>query len=77
MLPDVISANQSAFIPDRLIFDNAILGLECMHKIKTHKKKMKEGWCAFKLDMAKVCDRVEWRFLEEMMKKLGFFSFFD
>lgn len=71
MLPDVISANQSAFIPGRFISDNTILGYECMHKIRSHKKG-KEGMCAFKLDMAKAYDRVEWGFLEGMMTKLGF-----
>lgn len=71
VLNDIISINQSAFVPGRLISDNAILGFESMHKIKSQKKG-KAGLCAFKLDMAKAYDRVEWVFLEMMMCKLGF-----
>lgn len=57
ILNDIISQNQSAFIPGRLILDNAILGYESMHKIKTQKKG-RVGLCAYKLDMAKAYDRV-------------------
>ncbi|KAK2661548.1 hypothetical protein Ddye_000122 [Dipteronia dyeriana] len=50
---EVISEIQSAFIPGRLIFDNAIMGFECMHVLKA-------GAMALKLDMSKAYDKVEW-----------------
>ncbi|KAK3195456.1 hypothetical protein Dsin_026766 [Dipteronia sinensis] len=62
VLGDVISKTHRAFIPGRLITDNAIVGFECMHALK-RKKKGKTGAMALKLDMSKAYNRVEWPFL--------------
>jgi hypothetical protein len=71
VLPSIISKNQSAFIPGRLISDNILVAFEALHTM--HSRMWgKVGYMALKLDMSKAYDRVEWRFLEVVMEKLGF-----
>jgi hypothetical protein len=70
-LQGMISPTQSAFIPGRLITDNALIAFECIHSIQTGSAARKK-FCAYKLDLAKAYDRVDWRFLEGVLAKLGF-----
>jgi hypothetical protein len=69
----VISENQSVFIPGRLITDNALAAYETLHSMHT-KMWSKVGFIGIKLDMSKAYDRVEWAFLEAMMRQMGFFA---
>jgi hypothetical protein len=70
ILGDIISENQSAFIPGRMITDNALLAFECMHYME-HGTSPDSSFCAYKLDLSKAYDRVDWRFLENTMHKMG------
>ncbi|CAM8911363.1 unnamed protein product [Rhodiola kirilowii] len=71
ILGEVISLNQSAFIKNRMIFDNFIIAHEVSHYIRGCRNK-KNGYASLKLDMSKAYDRIEWSFLEKIMRKMGF-----
>ncbi|XP_074374810.1 uncharacterized protein LOC141715234 [Apium graveolens] len=71
LLDNVVSATQSALIPNRLISDNIMLAYELMHYLKG-KKVGKDGYTTLKLDMSKAYDRVEWEFLKVIFFKIGF-----
>jgi hypothetical protein len=71
VLPAIISQTQSAFIPGRLITDNILVAFEALHTMDG-RMNGREGHMALKLDMSKAYDRVEWDFLELIMRKIGF-----
>ena len=71
ILSHIISENQSAFITGRLITNNVLIAFEMKHYLK-HKKEGKDCYMPIKLDMSKAYDRVEWAFIEQVMRKLGF-----
>jgi hypothetical protein len=73
ILGEIISPEQSAFVPGRMIIDNAVIVFECIHAIQKGAGD-KEEFCAYKLDLSKAYDRVHWGYLKKLMEKLGFHS---
>jgi hypothetical protein len=70
-LHGLISETQSAFIPGRLISDNALIAFECFHAIQRNRKPS-EFFCAYKMNLSKAYDMVDWTFLKDLLLKLGF-----
>nr|GEU83844.1 hypothetical protein [Tanacetum cinerariifolium] len=66
---EVVSENQSAFILGRRISDNILITQELMHN---YHRNMGAPRCAFKVDIQKAYDTVDWKFLECILKYFGF-----
>ena len=63
LLDDTVAPEQSAFVLGRLITDNAYVPFECIHGIKLEKDPV-SSFCAYKLDLSKAYDRVNWEFVK-------------
>ena len=70
ILPKMISEHQSVFTKSRLISDNILVAFESLHSMQKHVSK--EDYMAIKLDMSKAYDKVEWAYLESVMRRVGF-----
>ncbi|XP_072074317.1 secreted RxLR effector protein 78-like [Arachis hypogaea] len=71
MLNDIVSPIQSAFVSNRLIQDNIIIVQEIYHSLEKRKSNGAENM-VIKLDMNKSYDRMEWNFIESVLKAFGF-----
>jgi len=67
----LISENQSAFQARRVIIDTILMAFETLHYMK-HQYSGKLGFMALKFYMSKAYDRVEWSFLELLLRRMGF-----
>lgn len=70
----MISPTQSVFIPGRLISDNALIAVECMHSL-SRQRDVQGEFCVYKVDLAKAYDRVDCHFLKSMLEALGLHHF--
>jgi hypothetical protein len=65
ILDEIISEEQSVFVPGRLI-----TAYDCIHSMR--KKKWRQDGCAVNVDMIKSYDRVDWAYLQGILQKMGF-----
>ena len=70
ILHKLISPTQATFIPGRWIVENQIVVQEMLHSFKT--RKVKSGLATIKIDLQKAYDRVNWNFLQAVLKNFGF-----
>lgn len=56
-----------------MITDNALIAFECLHSISSNSDD-RSSFSAYKLDLSKAYDRVDWGFLNKVLLKLGFQS---
>lgn len=73
VLEGIVSENQSAFIPGRVISDNVLITHEMLHYLKIS-GAMKKCPMAVKTDISKAYDRLEWTFIRTVLERLGFCS---
>ncbi|XP_075085049.1 uncharacterized protein LOC142168286 [Nicotiana tabacum] len=72
-LPSLIAPNQSGFVKGRSIFENILLTQEIVTDIRLRGKPAN---VVIKLDMAKAYDRVSWKYLLHVLRKMGFSEHF-
>lgn len=70
VLNDIISENQSAFIPGRAISENVLITHEVLHYLKNSTAE-KKCHIAVKTDMSQAYDRLEWEFITLVLQRLG------
>jgi hypothetical protein len=70
-LDKITNPEESAFVPTRSITDNAIIAFECVHAIHRGFGNRGDDY-AYKLDLSKSYNRVDWGFLKSLMEKLAF-----
>ncbi|GJY92303.1 RNA-directed DNA polymerase, eukaryota, reverse transcriptase zinc-binding domain protein [Tanacetum coccineum] len=68
-LAEIVSINQSAFVPGRLIQDNLLITQELL---KGYNRKNGPRRCALKINIAKAYDTVNWGFLKQSLVHFGF-----
>lgn len=73
VLSNVVSENQAAFIPGRFITDNISIAHEVFHSLRV-RGRCANSYMAVKTDISKAYDRIEWNFLEAVLRKKGFAS---
>ncbi|XP_074277489.1 uncharacterized protein LOC141601119 [Silene latifolia] len=69
LLPNIVSETHSAFIKGREIVDNIII---CQDWVRLYNKKACSPRCMMKVDLRKAYNSIEWSFIEDILKALGF-----
>lgn len=69
ILDSIISQNQTAFIPGRLIMSNILI---CQDLVRGYKRSGGQPKCLMKIDLRKAYDSVRWGFIQQVLIGLNF-----
>lgn len=69
VLPQFVSANQSAFVSERLLIENVLLATEI---VKDYHNESISSRCVIKIDISKASDSVQWPFLLNVLAAMNF-----
>ncbi|CAN1841042.1 Transposon TX1 uncharacterized 149 kDa protein [Linum perenne] len=72
VMHEIIPEEQSAFIKVQSIIDNVLVVFETIQAMQ-NRRRAKCGEVAFKVDISKAYDIVEWSCLEAILTKIGFY----
>lgn len=70
-LGSLISDRQGAFVEGRFLTNNALIMFEVNHYMKRLSQGI-HGVAGLKIDISKSYDRLEWRFIRNILEKFGF-----
>lgn len=70
VLPDLVDKSQSVFVFWHSIQDKILNAFELIHTMKKNKGEVRE--MAVKIDISKAYGRVDWSYLEAILRCLGF-----
>lgn len=65
IMSKIVSLTQVNYVPGRQIVDNIIIAQEVLHKFRTSKSK--NGFIAWKIDLSKAYDNLQWHFLKDVL----------
>lgn len=69
VIDNLVGKEQATFVPGRVISDNVILSHEL---VKSYTRKHVSPRCMIKVDIQKAYDSVEWGFIEQVLRGMGF-----
>ena len=70
IIRSVVSDSQSAFIKGRQILDGVLVANEIVDEARKSRKEL----LLFKVDFEKAYDSIDWGYLDEVMRKMGFLN---
>lgn len=68
IIPEAVEPNQSTFIKDRLMLENALLATEL---VKNYHRNSAKTRCALKIDISKAFDTVRWDFIIAILQAMA------